>query len=258
MGLKRVLKADPYKPAYKVIIDDIKKDIADGRYKADTMVPSQAQLAKQYNVSRITARDAINELVHRGILYTKQGKGTFVSGERKFTYPNIRFQGFGVGIARIGKKLDTIVLKLEESVASVQDSNQLGIPEGLPIVTIQRLRIVEDIPVVVTTSKLNKSLFPHIHFLEMDFTQVSLYETVQKKGDMQILYVDEEISAVRCPTEIAKHLQIDPGEPVLCIHRLAFNMQEVCFEWGKQYERTDIASLNLRSYSDEDKIRMQG
>lgn len=249
---------DSYKPAYKVIIDDIKKDILDGRYKADAMVPSQTQLAEKYGVSRITARDALNELVHYGILYTKQGKGTFVSGERKFSYPGIRFQGFSRGIVSSGKKLETKVLKLEETIADAQDSNQLGIPEGLEIVTMRRLRIVEDIPVVVTTTNLDKSLFPNINFFGIDFTKVSLYETLQTEGNMRILYVDEEIRAVKCPVHIAQHLCIDPDEPVLYIRRLSYNTEEVCFEWGKQYERTDIAGMNLRSYSDNNDIRRRG
>ena len=66
-------------PMYKQVLDILKSRIAAQEYTPGSKLPSEADLMKQFGVSRITVRTAINELVEDGVLERSQGKGTFVA-----------------------------------------------------------------------------------------------------------------------------------------------------------------------------------
>ena len=77
-------------PLYAQIVDQLNHDIEDGLYSPSGRLPTEGELSKQYNVSRITIRRAVDELVSKGLVEKKQGKGTFLCAP-KFT------RGFGAG-----------------------------------------------------------------------------------------------------------------------------------------------------------------
>src|SRR5215208_8023714 len=68
-------------PLYQQIIDGLKRDISEGRLPAGTPLPSFRHLAQQLLVSVITVKRAYEELEREGIIYRKQGLGTFVADE---------------------------------------------------------------------------------------------------------------------------------------------------------------------------------
>jgi GntR family transcriptional regulator len=238
-----------FRPAYQKIIDDISDDILTGVYTKGDVVPTQAQLAQMYSVSRITVRDAINELIHRGFLYTKQGKGTFVDSLERFSYPHSRTMSFSRGIVHKGQHLRTTVLVSGYIRSDKSTSKKLSIPEGLDLFYLRRLRIVEGIPVVVTSSYLDRCYFQTVQFEKEDFSKQSLYAILEQEAKLVIDYADEEIKAIRCPSTVAQYLELKPGEPVLYIKRSTVDVHGKCFEWGEQFERTDFSGMKIRSRS---------
>ncbi len=238
-----------FRPAYRKIMDDILNDILIGTYGSGDMIPSQAQLSERYSVSRITVRDAVNELTHRGFLYAKQGKGTYVESMEKFRYPSSRTKSFSHGIVHSGQKLRTEVLDLKYSVSDKSLSRKFDMPEGLELLYLRRLRIVENISVVVTTSYLDRAYFHMVDFEKEDFACNSLYATLEQQAGLVIDYADEEIRAVGCPQHVAAHLGLETGEPVLYIKRVTADKSGIRFEWGEQFERTDFSGMKIRSYN---------
>lgn len=66
-------------PLYKQIQEDIRYLIRSGQLRSGDLVPSETELAKQYHVSKITTKNAINGLAEEGVLIRHRGKGTFVN-----------------------------------------------------------------------------------------------------------------------------------------------------------------------------------
>ena len=66
-------------PLYLQVIEDIRRDIASGLYRAGEKIPSELELGDIYRVSRITVRNAVKVLEKEGLLIKRQGKGTFVA-----------------------------------------------------------------------------------------------------------------------------------------------------------------------------------
>lgn len=69
-------------PIYLIIENDIKAAINNGSFKSGDLIPSENELKEKYNVSRMTVRQALNNLVNEGLLFRHQGKGTFVSNAK--------------------------------------------------------------------------------------------------------------------------------------------------------------------------------
>ena len=63
---------------YEYVKQSIQKKIADHEWKGNQVIPSENKLCEYYQVSRITIRRAMDELVHEGVLYRIKGKGCFV------------------------------------------------------------------------------------------------------------------------------------------------------------------------------------
>lgn len=74
------MKNESRTPLYAMIKDYIKKQIADGAFKADDRLPPEVELMKTFNVSRITVTKALTEMADEGIVYRIPGRGTYVSG----------------------------------------------------------------------------------------------------------------------------------------------------------------------------------
>lgn len=236
-----------YRPAYMRIVDDIQHDIEHGVYMEGDCIPTQLQLAEKYNVSRITVRDAINELIHMGLLYTKQGKGTFVAPKSHLSYPAMRSRSFSGEIKHAGMSVTTQVLALEHCIADIRLCNAFGMKEGFPLVRLSRLRSIGGFRTLVSTSYLDAERFREIDFLKEDFGTHSLYETLIQRTGLVISGTEEEFRAVKCPAYIAKLLELSEDEPVIYVKRSTFDAQGRCFEWSEQYERTDRFGIKVRS-----------
>ena len=75
---------------YQDIYSKIKKSIETNHYRAGKLLPTQEQLANEFNVSRVTIKKALNCLEKENLIYTKQGSGTYVKPRLdKFPYPLI-------------------------------------------------------------------------------------------------------------------------------------------------------------------------
>jgi DNA-binding LacI/PurR family transcriptional regulator len=74
-------------PLYRQIIDDLKKQISTGQLKPGDQISSNAELARIYDVSLITVKNALSDLIKDGYLYGRAGKGTFVADPGQFITP---------------------------------------------------------------------------------------------------------------------------------------------------------------------------
>src|SRR5690554_2935164 len=100
-------------PIYMTIQNDIKKDINDGVFQIGDLVPSENELKDKYNVSRMTVRQALNNLVNDGYLYRHKGKGTFIS-ERKIEKNIHGVRSFTEEMAAMNRKVSNKILKFEK------------------------------------------------------------------------------------------------------------------------------------------------
>lgn len=97
-------------PLYLQLKNQIKKEIRTGLLKAGDKLPSEAQLQKEYGMSRVTVRNAMEELAAEGYIIKVQGKGSFVANSDMLRLP-IGVTSFSEDARMQGVSLTSTILK---------------------------------------------------------------------------------------------------------------------------------------------------
>jgi LacI family transcriptional regulator len=111
-------------PLYLQIVDDISRQIAMGRIKAGEKIRSQSELAGEYGVSLITVKKALYELIREGLLFSRVGKGTYVSEISPLTERR-EFRSIGFVLTDMNSPFFSRILKSVEKGVSGYGYNLL-------------------------------------------------------------------------------------------------------------------------------------
>lgn len=199
-------------PKYFVIKKDILNKINEEIYRPDETIPPERELMEIYNVSRITVRKAIDELVSECHLYKVQGKGTYVKGHSRTTglsvvtscTSEIRQQGF---------EPTRKVIYHEIEPCSKKVSRELEVEDGEPVLHIKRIYFADGEPVIHCENYIVLSYFPGLD--KNDLGDNSLYQLIEEKYNIPIMDSVRYIEAVAAYEDVAESLDIAEGYPTL-------------------------------------------
>lgn len=200
-------------PLYEQVMNDIKRDIVDGKYESKKRLPTEDQFSEKYGVSRITIRRAINELCSQGIIVKKQGKGTFVCGHKFQKNFSTSGMSFTESCQLNGMKASAKTLAAE--IIQPTDSRilqYLGLKKGDSAVFLERLRLADDKPVVI-----ERNYFPleYSFLLNVEFDHDSLYRYLSSDKGVNIVAGPLLLRIVRAGGKEAKLLDLPRNAPVL-------------------------------------------
>src|SRR5205814_6155689 len=116
-------------PRYYQLKEIMRERVRAGEWQPGDLIPSERELGETYGISRMTARQAVTDLVIEGLFYREQGKGTFVS-DRKITQQLIHLTGFTEYIRARGQRRGTKVLSAEMRPADEATAERLRISPG--------------------------------------------------------------------------------------------------------------------------------
>src|SRR2546428_5379533 len=116
-------------PRYYKLKESMRERVRAGEWQPGDLIPCQRELGKTSGISRMTARQAITDLVNEGLFYREQGKGTFVS-QRKITQQLLQLTGFTEDIRARGQRPGTKVLSAEMFPADAVTAEKLHIAPG--------------------------------------------------------------------------------------------------------------------------------
>ncbi|MEI3612778.1 GntR family transcriptional regulator [Pseudogracilibacillus sp. SO30301A] len=232
-------------PLYIQLKDLIIEKIENGEWKRGEVLPTEMELQKTLEVSRTTVRQALTELVFEGILERKQGKGTYVADEKyKPTRPGIT--GFTKDIEMEGHTTNSIVIT-EKMVTDANVARQLNINPERKILRLERIRLVNGIPIGYHDTFLNIDLTPKINLKKYNFASESLYSALESEG----VIIGDSAETLEAAIPSQKHteiLKIDNQTPVLKINRVARLENGIAYEFSKMVYRSDKYkySINLK------------
>ncbi len=234
---------------YKQIKEDIVDEILSRVYEPGDKIPGQDEYARKYNVSRLTVRKAIDDLVEKGILRTEKGKGTFVREIATKTYSYRRLTGFSSNVISKNVTITSRVTCINELKADKRIATHLQIPEGADVVNINRLRYINEICVSYQKSFFAKERVANIDFESEDLNNNSLYDILQTKAGIVLNYVDEHFRAIRANKEISEYFRVEEGDPVLYIVRVACDCKNIPIEYCENYDSSDVNGVWVKSIS---------
>src|SRR3989475_5856556 len=195
-------------PRYYQLKEIMRERVQSDEWKPGDLIPSERELSEKYGISRMTARQAITELVNEGLFYREQGKGTFVS-QRKITQQLIHLTGFTEDIRARGQRPGTKVLSATMHPADEETAEKLRINPCTPIFRLHRLRLADDEPLAIELSQISFKGCERL--LEEDLEQNSLYRLLEAKYGIPLMEADQELEAGLANSEEAQLLKRHVG-----------------------------------------------
>ncbi|HLZ22079.1 MAG TPA: GntR family transcriptional regulator [Ktedonobacterales bacterium] len=221
-------------PRYHQLKEILREKIRSGEWKPGDLIPSERELSETYRISRMTARQAITDLVNEGVFYREQGRGTFVT-RNKITQQLIRLTGFTEDISARGQHPSAQVLSAEMSPADEFTAERLRIAPGTLIFCLQRLRLADGEPLAIEFSQLHFKGCERL--VDEDLEQQSLYRLLESKYGLPLMEAEQELEAGLAGNEEAALLKISPASSVLFIRRTTYTDRNQPIEYAKSVYR---------------------
>ncbi|WP_440897553.1 GntR family transcriptional regulator [Amphibacillus sp. Q70] len=207
-------------PLYLQLMDKIVAQINRGDYVEHDKLPSERELCEIYNLSRITVRQALQELEREGYIYREHGKGTFVA-PKSFDQPLVNLYSFTEEMKRAGKKPTTKVLSFEKMVVDERLAAKMTLNVYDEVFKVTRLRLANDEPLMYETSFLPLKVFPGL--TEETLTMKPMYNVFLEHYGVRVTRATERFSATTVRHDEAQHLKILENQPAMLVKRYAYD-----------------------------------
>jgi GntR family transcriptional regulator len=201
----------PYYHQLKVFIIH---EIDRGDWLPEQKLPSEAEFCVRFDISRTVVRQAIKELQNEGYLETEKGKGTFITRPKIVEGFVQSLTGFYEEMVNKGYKVTTHILKQELSPATRTVAEALEVEPNTPVITLSRLRKLNDEPSVFVTTYIPEDVCPEL--LEADLENKSLYDFLEHCGCGLMIDKGKRYISVRLANEYeASLLNMEVGAPLI-------------------------------------------
>lgn len=233
-------------PVYYQLKNIILKKIKDGEFPAGSIIPSERDLAESLNISRMTVRQALNQLVVEGVLFREKGRGTFVS-KSKIEQRNI--MSFSDTVRKKGLVPSTKLLYFSKEAERFDINELLDIGNDELVYVIKRLRLANDIPIAVEEVFIPEKYCPNLDRFDLG---TSLYNLIKEEYSITIGYMDNNIEASLPSKEDKELLKITSNVPILRISGTSFTESGMKLSYERDVYRADQYNYNVRIYMNKE------
>ena len=239
-------------PYYVQVKEALRERIEQGEWQPGEQLPGDMEFCEMYDVSRTVIRQALSEMVHEGLVIRRKGRGTYVA-EPKIREGLVQeLTGFYQDMSERGHEPTSQVLKQEVVPASPGIATHLEIEPGSPVIEIERLRFVQDEPIVLVTTYLPESLCPDL--IDEDLTRQSLYAFLEARYGLLLARGRRIVQAVPANEYEASHLEVTKGSPLILLDSVSYLEDGTPAEFFHALHRGDRSQFEVELV----RIREQG
>ncbi|KPV59636.1 GntR family transcriptional regulator [Paenibacillus sp. A3] len=242
-------KAGDHIPFYQQIKNLFIQEIESGKWKQGDKLPSERELAAQYQISRMTARHAISILEREGFVERVVGSGTFVTN-RRIQLDFVEFTSFSKNILSKGLRPSTNTIYKRKEPANGFVAKMLGIAEEEEIWSIKRVRYADEIPVSIELSYIPYAYCPGIE-AHMNLEDISLYEVLEEHYGIKLVRADQTMRISLSDEAESKLLRVGNDSPCILVEAQAFDKNDKLIEFSQALTRGDIvrffSKLNVKN-----------
>ena len=233
-----IVKIDPQSPVplYAQLESLLAAEIAAGTLLPGGRLPNEEELVERHGVSRTTVRQTIQNLIRRGLIEIRRGKGTFVL-QPKITQELTQLSGFVEDMQSLGRNASARLLDKQIVPASDSVARHLAIPARAPVVRIQRVRLADNSPLSFDETYLPREIGERI--LENDLETEPIFSLLEQKYDTPLVEAEYILEAVSADATVARALGIVAGSPIFLIERTSYTAGHRPVDYEKLYYRGD-------------------
>jgi GntR family transcriptional regulator len=219
------------------------REIMTGGLKVGDQLPTEDDLIARFEVSRITVRRAIQNLVSRGLVEIRRGKGTFVAAP-KITQELAELSGFVEDMHALGRKPTARVLGKEIVTADATVASQLALTRGERVVRIRRVRLADAIPLSFDETFLPLEIGKKI--ITNNLKVEPIFSLLERKYDVPLTEAEYKLDAVAAETEVAAALKVKQGSPIFRIERTSYSRGSRPVDYERLHYRGDLVQFVTR------------
>lgn len=222
-------------PRYTQLYRHIVAIITSGVLEKDAQLPPERELAEMAEVSRVTVRKAVAQLVDEGLLEQRRGAGTFVRPQPpKLEHSLSALVSFTEYMRQRGKTSTSHILRRGLFLPMPDEQMALGLAGADRVARVDRLRSADGLPMALEWSSLPQDILP-----DPDRVETSLYDVLRAKGNAPTRAV-QRITAVNLGAADALLLHLPEGAAMLRIDRTAYLPSGRPIEFTRGLYRSDI------------------
>jgi GntR family transcriptional regulator len=212
------------RPLYKQLKDRLLAALNDGRLPPGAKLASERELVAHYGVSRITIRQAMKELVLEGHLRSQPGKGFYATGRQTgAAYELELLRSFTATAIEHGQRPGSRLLHLAVEAAPETIARPLAITAGEPVVSLRRLRLLDDEPVAIAHDWIALKHVPDLARLDWSGGNRSLYAELRDRYNINPSRGQTILAARLADAEEAQLLHLSPPAAVLTVEQIAYD-----------------------------------
>ncbi len=230
-------------PYYVQVKDVIREYIRSGVWQHNDQLPSEAEMCDMFEVSRTVIRQALQDMIHEGLVIRRKGKGSYVAPAKISEQLVQKLTGFYQDMVAQGYHPVTHVLKQHVIPASRPVADHLKIEVGTPVIEIIRLRFVENIPIVLVTSYITQSLCPDL--VNDDLTNQSLYDLLEKHYGLYIARGRRIVQSVPASEQEMELMDVSKGAPMFLLESTSYLSDGTPIEYYFAYHRGDRSQFEI-------------
>jgi GntR family transcriptional regulator len=225
----------------KTLYREVKRQVLDAlaanEWHPGAAIPSEKRLCERFGVSVGTLRKAVDDLVAENILIRHQGRGTFVATHER--NQNV-FRFFNIGRHDGLKTYPHLnLVAFSKGKADKVARDKLALHAGSKTIRFTNLLSLNGEPVVVDEIVLPEALFGGLSEAMLTSRPNTLYDLYQNEFGLNVIGIEERLRASLASGDHAALLGIEPGAPLLEVHRVAFSFNNQPVEWRVSYVNTE-------------------
>ena len=240
--MPQVPQLESGRPRHEQLSDWLRERLEAGEYAAHDQLPSESDLGELFGVSRITVRRALGTLENEGLIYRRQGLGSFAAPP-KLPQGLVRLTDFAQDMERAGLAATSRVLFHGQAAAPPAVAAALGLAEGAFVVRLDRLRLGNGDPIA-----LDRTWLPpfYAQFLEgRDLAKETIYRILERDYDIPIVRARYRIEAVVAGADEAAALRVPEGGALLALERISYTASDRPIYYQRRYYRADRVAFDL-------------
>lgn len=232
-------REDTFTPRYRTIERAVRQRLA--RLTPGSELPSDAELVAEFGVSRMTARHAMNRLLHEGLVYRIPGRGTFV-GETPTHRRANSLLSFSNEMRRQGRVPSSRLLGRSMRPPTREEAKRLQLKDGDKLLWLRRIRLADGHPIAVESVRLNRRAATAV--LAADLERESLHAVLVSAGFLPTRG-RATIASEPAGADDARWLKMRKGDPMLVERRIILDQEGRPLEFTESRYPADRYALDV-------------